>query len=74
MWPFKRLLCKRAEKNSDLNQTSKMELLEKIAKRFKDYFCNKLHLRCLIGFEYISDEYLFWKYQENQLAAILFRQ
>ena len=48
---FKRLLCRRAEKNSELSQTSKMELFQKIAKRFIyiNYFCNKLHLRCLIG-------------------------
>ena len=33
--------------------------LEKIVKRFQDanYFCNKLYLRCLIGFEYTSGEY-----------------
>ena len=48
MQPLKRLLCKRAEKNSELSQTSKMELLEKIVKRVEEinYFCNKLHLRC----------------------------
>ena len=29
-------MCRRAEKNSELNQTSKMELLEKIVQKFKD--------------------------------------
>ena len=55
------LLCGRAEV-----QTSKMELLEKIIKRFKDtnYFYNNLHLRHLAGFEYTSEEYLFRKYPE----------
>ena len=59
MWLFKRLLCRRAEKNSELSQASKMELLQKIVKRFKyvNYFCNKLRLRCLIRFEYTSEEY-----------------
>ena len=34
-----------------------MELLQKIVKRVKyiNYFCN--NLRCLIGFEYTSEEY-----------------
>ena len=43
-----------------------MELLEKIVKMFKDinYFCNNLHLRCLTGFEYTSEEYFFWKYPD----------
>ena len=36
MQPFKWLLCRRAEKNSEAIQTSKMELLEKIVKIFKD--------------------------------------
>ena len=60
-------MCKRAEKNSELSQTSKTELLDKIVKRFKDinYFRNKLAInRCLTGFEYTSQEYLFWKYPE----------
>ena len=67
MQPFKQLLCGRAEKNSELSQRSKMEFLEKIIKRFQgiNYFCNKLYLRCLIRFEYIFEEYLFWKYPEN---------
>ena len=66
MQPFKQLLCRRTEKNSELI-ISKTQFLEKIVKRFKDiqYFCNKLHLRCLIEFEYTSEEYLFWKYLEN---------
>ena len=67
MQPLKWLLCRKAEKNWELSQTSKMELLEKLVKRFKDvnYFCNKLHRRRLTGFEYISEEHLFWKYPEN---------
>ena len=36
MKPFKWLLCRRAEKNSEVCQTSKMELLEKIVKIFKE--------------------------------------
>ena len=36
MYPFKRLLCRRAKNNSELSQTSKMELLEKIVERLKD--------------------------------------
>ena len=56
---IKQLFCKRAEKNSELNQTSKMEHLEKIVRRFKDinYLRNKLHHSCLIGFENTSEEY-----------------
>ena len=60
-------MCKRAEKNSELSQTSKTELLEKIVKIFKDinYFCDKLAVnRYLTVFEYTSQEYLFWKYPE----------
>ena len=65
-------MCRRAEKNSELSQTSKMKLLEKIVKRFKGntYFCNNLHFRGLTGFEYTSEEYLLWKYPENLLAGI----
>ena len=38
-----------------------MELLEKTIERFKNinYFCNNLYPRCLTGFEYTSEEYLF---------------
>ena len=44
-----------------------MELLDKIFKIFRDinYFGIKIYLTCLIGFEYTSEEYLFWKYPEN---------
>ena len=57
---IKQLSCKRAENNSELNQTSKTERLERIVRRFKDinYLRNKLHLSCLIGFENTSEEYL----------------
>ena len=35
-------MCRRAEKNSELNQISKMELLEKIVKGFKDInYCSE---------------------------------
>ena len=66
-------MCGRAEKNSELDQTSKMEVLQKIVKRFKyiNYFCNELHLRYLIGFEYISEEYS-GNTQKTNFAAILF--
>ena len=57
---FKRLLCIRAEKNLELSKTSKMEPLEKIVK----IFCNNIYLRCLTGFKYTSEDYLFWKYPE----------
>ena len=52
--------------NSSLNGYMAL-ILEKIVKMVKDinYFCDKLHLRCLIGLEYTSEEYLFWKYPEN---------
>ena len=60
MQPFKRLLCIRAEKNLELSKTSKMEPLEKIVK----IFCNNIYLRCLTGFKYTSEDYLFWKYPE----------
>ena len=68
MEPFKRRLCRGAEKNSGFSQTSKMEFSEKIVKRFKgiNYFCNKLHLSCLMGFENTSEEHLSWKYPENE--------
>ena len=36
MKPFKWLLCRRTEKNSEVSQTSKMELLEKTVKIFKE--------------------------------------
>ena len=36
MQPFKWLLCRRAEKNSEVIQTSMMGLLEKIVKIFKE--------------------------------------
>ena len=36
MKPFKCLLCRGADKNSELSQASKMELLEKIVKVFKE--------------------------------------
>ena len=39
MKPFKRLLCRRAEKNLELSQTSKMTLLEKLDRRFKNTNC-----------------------------------
>ena len=57
---------KRAEKNSELSKTPKMELLEKTVKIFKNtnYFCNNIYLRCLAGSKYTSEEYLFWKYPE----------
>ena len=63
---IERLLCRRAEQNSELGQTSKMKLSDKIVKGLKDinYFCNNLHLICLIAFEYTSEEYLLWKYPE----------
>ena len=66
MLPFKRLSCRRAGKYSALSQTSKMKLLEKTVKRFKDisYFWNNLHLKYLTGFEYTSEEYVFRKYLE----------
>ena len=62
-------MCRRAEKNSKLSQPTMMELLQKIIKRFKyiNYFCNKLHLRCLIGFEYTSEEY-FGNTQKTNLG------
>ena len=45
---FNGYLCVRAEKNSELSKTSKMKLLEKIVKVFKNtnYFCNNIYLRC----------------------------
>ena len=65
--PFKRLLCRISEKNSEPSQTFKMKHLERIVKKFKDRhcFCDKFHLRFLGLFEYTSEEYLFWKYPEN---------
>ena len=43
-------MCVRAEKNSKLSKTSKMKLLEKIVKIFKNtnYFCNNIYLRACL--------------------------
>ena len=43
-------MCVRAEKNSELSKTSKMKLLDKIVKIFKNtnYFCNNVCLRCRV--------------------------
>ena len=60
------LLCIKAEKNLEVSKRSRMELLEKIVKIFKNtnYFSNNIYLRRLTGFKYISEEYSFWKYPE----------
>ena len=60
---FYKSKCARAEKNSELSKTSKMKLLEKIAKIFK----NTIFVITFIldvGFKHTSEEYLFWKYPE----------
>ena len=71
MQSFQRLLCRGEFTTQPYIQDG---VLEKIVKRFKDviYFCNKLHLKCLTGIEYTSEEYLCWKYPENQIMIILF--
>ena len=55
---FNDYLCRKAD-NSELSETSKLELIEKIVKKLKDinYFCNNLLPRCLTGFKHISEEY-----------------
>ena len=66
--------CVEEQKRTELIQTSKVELFEKLVKRFRNikYFCNNLHLRCLTGFEYTSEVYLFCKYPGIYLAEFLF--
>ena len=55
---FNGYLCVRAEKNSELSKTSKMKLLEKIVKVFK----NTIFVITFIldvALKYTSEEYLF---------------
>ena len=60
------IVCKSREEFRTQQKTSKMELLEKLDKIFKNtnYFCNNISLRCLTGFKCTSEEYLIWKCQE----------
>ena len=61
------IVCKSREEFRTQQKTSKMELLEKLDKIFKNtsYFCNNIYLSCLTGFKCTSEEYLLLKYQGN---------
>ena len=57
-------MCVKAEKNSELSKTSKMKLLEKIVKIFKNINYFSITFILDAGFKHTSEEYLFWKYPE----------